>query len=32
MSHLVSNLQIYIQVDVIESNFAQLEQRVGAAQ
>ena len=29
MSHLVSNLQIYIQLDVIESNHKQLGERVG---
>ncbi|KAI8466120.1 MAG: gamma tubulin interacting protein [Monoraphidium minutum] len=32
MAHLVTNLQIYLQVDVIESNFSALERRVAAAQ
>jgi len=32
MAHLVNNLQIYIQVDVIESNYSQLESSISAAQ
>ena len=32
MAHFITNLQIYIQVDVIESNYAQLQQRIADAQ
>ena len=32
MAHLVSNLQIYLQQDVIETNYTILEEKVAAAQ
>lgn len=32
MGHLIGNLQIYLQLDVVESNFAQLQAKVAQAQ
>lgn len=32
MGHFISNLQIYLQVDVVESQFAQLQAKVAQAQ
>lgn len=32
MGHLISNLQVYLQLDVVEANFDELVQQVEAAQ
>lgn len=32
MGHLIGNLQIYLQLDVVDSNFAQLQAKVAQAQ
>jgi hypothetical protein len=32
MGHFISNLQIYLQLDVVEVNYARLQDKVAAAQ